>query len=43
MAEAIAYRVTAVHFAKDAGMTNQAIGEHLHLSEARVRQILAGE
>jgi hypothetical protein len=41
MDDAVAYRVTAVRFARDAGMTFQAIGDLLGLSEARVRQILA--
>lgn len=41
--EAAQYRMTAVRFARDAGMTFQAIGDLLGLSEARVRQILAAE
>lgn len=40
--DAAIYRTTAINFARTAGMTYQAIGEHLRLSEARVRQILAG-
>lgn len=40
--DATKYRVVAINFARSAGMTNQAIADGLNLSEARVRQILAG-
>lgn len=36
------YRLEAVLFCKREGMTNQQIGDGLGLSEARIRQILAG-